>query len=286
MNKDIYEIKVRNVFGQTHPFKMEFDPNYESDRNIKRHLEERGMYEQDVSKILAATLKPGDIFLDVGANVGWFSLLASRLVSPTGKVVAFEPAKENINKLKYNLSLNDMSNVELIETAVSDKTEETSFYLNPYGNGGHALWDMQKGREDRQPSEVIPITTITLDDWFFGQTLKAPRVLKIDTEGHDCRVLMGAKRLLDTYRPPYVISELHPQGLSRFDDNQFGMTKFMHDCGYEMFLLSSNFPIPYLIPQNTLIQTKWAQNLLFASIQDVGELCPILEVAYAEKKPA
>ena len=86
-----------------------------------------GSYEAEVQELLALTIGPGGAAYDVGANVGFFTLLASRLAGPTGRVYAFEPVPENLRCLRRHLALNDVRNVEVVEAAVCDAADWLSF---------------------------------------------------------------------------------------------------------------------------------------------------------------
>jgi len=93
---------------------------------------------------MGALLQPGDLFIDVGAHIGYFSVLAASLVGKTGQVFSFEPIAENRKYLEHNIEINYLENVRIIPQVVSNRTGVTDFFFNIDNDGGHALWDISK----------------------------------------------------------------------------------------------------------------------------------------------
>ena len=140
-------------------FDMDLDPTNHSEDWILEHFRQGVCYEQEVSHVMMRMLRPGDFAIDVGANVGFFTLLMSKLVGPTGQVLAFEPGDNNLPKLKHNLALNHADNVKLIEQPLWCREEEINFYHNADSSGGNCLWDPglwwenKKSRESQERQE-------------------------------------------------------------------------------------------------------------------------------------
>lgn len=231
-------------------------------------------YEPEVTKLFKAILRPGDTCLDIGANTGWFTTLAAELVGPQGRVIAFEPAPENLENLRNNIYRGSFTNVTVVEAALSDSDGTANFYLNPYGDGGHALWDAQSHNQPYKKPTVIQVKQLKLDSWLGHY--QRPKLVKIDTEGCEQRILTGAKNLLEM-RPPYLIVELHTRGLAAFGDNESTLRHILHECGYSAFLLDVGFPIPVLCPPNTAIDTPYTHNILFTNPELLGLLYPRIE---------
>jgi len=235
-----------------------------------------------MSGLFASILRPGDIAIDVGANVGWFTVLSAALVGPEGKVFSFEPAKENQDVIEEHIKMNSLTNVELVKSAVSDKEGTQDFYLNPYGNGGHSFYNMQAGREDLKQPEVVQVNKVTLDKYLENTDWSKIRLMKIDTEGHDVRVLAGARNLLE-YHVPYIFSELHG-GIKMFNDTQLGFYSMMREYGYQPFLLFKEMALPVMLPPGAQIKSRCALNLLYATPENIAALCPVIEVSCGEEK--
>jgi FkbM family methyltransferase len=248
-------------------FKLTLSNKVESDCRIMEAIKAGQAYEMDVSRIFKKVLRPGDIAVDIGANVGWFSMLAASLVGPSGKVFSFEPSISNVTKLKANADLNNFKNIEIVGAAMSDGIRTAIFYLNPDGNGGHALWDMHINTKKK--SELVTIKTTTIDERFSSL---APRLIKIDTEGHENRVLAGATKVLKSGITPFIISELHGPGLSKFGDSQESLRALMESNGYSTFLLNPNWELPTFLPPKTKINSRYTQNFLFTPMSQMLEL--------------
>jgi len=230
-------------------------------------LQSRGSYEPEVSLFLMRVLRDGDLFVDIGAHVGYFSILASKLVGEKGQVVSFEPEEANFEHLQSNMALNNLSNITLFQRPVTEKIEMRTFYINSDGDGGHALWDPglfpgnERSKANPQPRNV---ETITLDAVLSDKVVKKlPKIIKIDTEGAEKNVLEGAQVILQEGRVPFVICELHEFGLRQFGTSQEELRSFMRDYGYETFLLPPTGGLPMLVPHGVQIQSKFILNMLF-----------------------
>jgi FkbM family methyltransferase len=153
-----------------------------------------GLYERDLQRTMAAIVRPGDVVFDVGANVGFFTLLASRLAGPGGRVVAIEPFARNLDFLRQHIALNQLANVVVVAQAVADQP----------GTGAFAPGrSPSMGRLD---ASGIPVAVTTLDALVASGTVPPPRVIKMDIEGAESRALSGARRTLADHRPIILLS--------------------------------------------------------------------------------
>lgn len=148
-----------------------------------------GFYEYEKQKLISREVRPGSVFWDVGANVGFYSLLASKLVG-WGKVFAFEPVPRNLAYLREHLALNRVANVQVLGIAVSDKngcanfeTEESGFMGHLSGEGG------------------IAVPTATLDSLVDDSAVLPPDYVKMDIEGAELMALRGANQTFHRFRP-------------------------------------------------------------------------------------
>jgi FkbM family methyltransferase len=162
-----------------------------------------GVFERAEQDVFARTVRPGDVVYDLGANVGFYTLLAAKLAGPTGRVVAFEPVPRNLGYLRRHLALNQCENVSVVAAAVSDRSGTARFRDGPAHTVG-ALARDERGYD---------VEVIALDDYCVGPTSHgstshgpAPRVIKIDVEGAEADVLRGATRVLREARPIVLLS--------------------------------------------------------------------------------
>lgn len=158
-----------------------------------------GIYEIQVQEEIIGSLKPGQVFYDLGANNGFFSLLGSKQVGSSGRVYAFEPFSTNGEKIRLLLEKNRLENVTLIPQAVSQGIGRADLFIGP-DPARPSLWT-QAGNLSES------VTTITLDA-FIGQN-RWPDLIKVDVEGAEDLVLKGAPHLLRSQQAPRWILEIH-----------------------------------------------------------------------------
>lgn len=165
----------------------------------------RGLVETSVQQAFVRSIAPGARVWDVGANLGFFSLLAARLTGPGGHVVAFEPVPGNAAAVRKNAELNGFGGiVEVREEAVSSHAGHAPLHVVADASWSHLA---DRG-EHRLTRETVEVPTVTLDELVASGTLAPPDLLKIDVEGSEVDVLRGARAVLAKHRP-VVVCELH-----------------------------------------------------------------------------
>lgn len=147
-----------------------------------------GTYEANKQALFARTVTHGSVVFDVGAHVGFYTLLASVLTGPSGRVFAFEPMPNNINHLRKHLRLNSVTNVTVIEKAVADAAGAATFTASNSNFEGHLLL----GGE-------LKVETVSLDELVERGVLPPPDFIKMDIEGAETQALNGARKLIAKY---------------------------------------------------------------------------------------
>jgi FkbM family methyltransferase len=258
-------------------FFLDLDDASPNEKTVADFARAGQMYEPDVSGLLSAVLRDGDTVLDVGANIGFFTVMAGRLAGPSGRIVAFEPDPANIERLRRQLEINELRNVTIVERPASDRAGEVAFYINRDNSGGNALWDpaLFPGNTLSQsgPAKRL-VQATTLDAEMKRLRLSAPKLLKIDTEGAEQKVLEGARGLLASGDLPFVVCELHTFGLSQMGASQDSLRALMEGYGYSTFALSWRKVLPKLIPAATAIESPYILNLLFCTPDMLGSYWP------------
>lgn len=155
-------------------------------------------WEPNETSIIFHNLKEGDVFIDVGANIGYYTLLASKKVGITGHVYSFEPETENYELLKQNIILNNLQNVTVEKKAVANKPGRMKLYLNPTNKGDHSL------RDDKMNRDYQEVDVISLDDYFKDKKIN---FIKIDVQGADVLVIKGAKGIMSNNPNILIVSE-------------------------------------------------------------------------------
>src|SRR6266436_8020007 len=166
-----------------------------------------GTWEPEVLRAVTATVNPGMTVIDIGAHIGYYTLLFAKCVGPDGRVAAFEPLPVNFELLKKNIQLNELTYVQAFSQAVFSRNEEIILTVPddlPH-SGDASAYHGGGGKQFRVPA-------IALDTFCDSASLR-PDILKLDVEGAEYDVLIGAERTIDRYRPKLLI-ELH-----HFDGN-------------------------------------------------------------------
>jgi FkbM family methyltransferase len=166
-----------------------------------------GTYELDLQAALADWVKPGWVAYDVGANIGYVTLMFSKLVGEKGQVFAFEALPENLTRLRNNLTLNQVQDrVRIIPAAVIDQVRSVQFLVGPSHGMGKVLGSA--GREDVDYQDKLDVAGISLDEFIFTQGNPPPQVIKIDIEGGEVLALPGMQRVITEFQPVFFL-ELH-----------------------------------------------------------------------------
>jgi FkbM family methyltransferase len=181
-----------------------------------------GQYESHLTAVFERYCTAGMTVVDVGANLGYYSLLASKLVGPSGRVVALEPNSENCRLLLSSLRLNGTSNVQLLPVA-ADTSTGWAYYSTHVGSNGGLIED---GELLSHPGSVVP--TFRLDDLVDGPV----GFLKMDVEGAEGRVVQGATRIIESDRP-IITTELKDEMLRRVSGTTVAdYLGYFEDLGY------------------------------------------------------
>jgi FkbM family methyltransferase len=197
----------------------------------------RGFFDWQNVVIAGALCTAGDTIVEVGANLGTETLLFSRIVGPTGRVVAFEPVPDNMATLRRQIALNRITNIDLRGCAVSDHAGKLRFVLGPSrdntGQGrlaGGAGDDGTGGARD-QVESVIEVETVVLDELHASGALPSPRLIAIDVQGAELLVLRGADRILRETRPA-VIFEVERELLAEHGLRPADLSAYLKERGY------------------------------------------------------
>lgn len=196
-----------------------------------------GSNELPVQQVLADHLRPGDVFYDVGANVGFFTILAARLVGPAGHVYAFEPLPDNVAVLRHNIALNAFANVTLIEAAVAARPGQGELMVAHY-SGGSALATL--GTPPPDMKERLPVTLVSLDDLRASGTIAQAKLVKVDVEGAELAVLQGMTEMFRAHRP-VIIYEIDDADAAAFQQKSRACAEFLREHGYQVTALAESY---------------------------------------------
>ena len=208
------------------PFVVFLDPR---DQVIAKKLILYGSFEAREIELLCSHVRPGDCALDVGANIGLYSLALSRAVGPTGHVIAVEPDPENLALLRRNLESNGCANVTVIGEALGDEAGTALLYETDQANRG-ALSTVDISGVGQQ--HALPVQ-MRRGDSLFAQIGRSPRVAKIDVEGTEPQVFAG----LGEFLPEVLLFEFVPEQLRAAGHDPVSFLHTLTAAGYTLALV-------------------------------------------------
>ena len=183
---------------------------------ISHYLRLHRVWQRQLSVFIETALNPGDLFVDVGANIGYFSMIGAMAVGPSGRVHAFEPDPDNFQLLNSNRQINNFENIICHQLALGRQTGESTLHLEPTNRGAHSLMS------GKSTGDSVPIKVRRLDEVLQDEPLP-PRLVKIDVQGLDLAVLDGMSGLLAKQSMrPVIVMEFSPLDIGE-DEEALGL---------------------------------------------------------------
>lgn len=197
----------------------------------------RGDSELSVQHVIANHLVPGSVFYDIGANVGFFTVLGARLVGTGGFVAALEPVPSAAALARRNCLLNGFTNVQVIERAASNVNGSGALVLARH-IGGAALSIVPRSED---ATSEIEVRTTTVDSLVAGSALVAPTLVKIDVEGAEAEVLDGMAETITRHRPT-IVCEIDDATREAFDAKYAACSERLRLLGYRVDDVPDAYP--------------------------------------------
>ena len=192
-------------------------------------------------------IRSGDAVIDVGANIGYFTILSSMLVGGEGRVFAFEPSLETRKRLQRNLELNNIQNVSVVPSAAWNENGTSKFNKHPTDRGGSSLREIE-GSLETEDVELIPVdSAINEEEW------SRVRLVKIDIEGAECHAVEGMGRLLDSNHDIAVITEMEDPKLRGFGRSASELLSLFEKKGFFAYRIPNSYDVTeYIRPHRKL----------------------------------
>lgn len=217
---------------------------YESDEYVSREILNTGNWEPFETELTRRLLAVFDLFIDLGANIGWYSALAQNVMAAGGQIHAFEPDPGNLSLLRENVAVRHPVRALLVQAAVSDTVGTAQLFQSPTNLGDHRLYASETDRA----AVTVPVTT--LDTYFGARTLPA-RLVKMDTQGSEPRIFRGAQRTLSPgdADSAYII-EFWPHGMANAGEDIAAYLDYLSQFPHSPFVIEGW--------NNCLRRTTWA----------------------------
>jgi len=214
-------MKMGTVSARVHGWRMQLDLG---------DLIHRGMYlgsfEMAETRWVRSTLKAGDTAIDIGANCGWYTSLFSQLCGANGRVIAVDANPHLSSRLQQCIQSNRIENVEVICAGASNCEGEIKLYIPPYGNEDATMAIVEGWTE-----VIVPL--VTLDRELMKRNVEKIRLVKIDVEGHELKVLQGMKSFLSAGRVEYLLMEFNDYWLRQQGTSQEELAAYCKSLGFE-----------------------------------------------------
>lgn len=227
---------------------------------IEKQLFFQGMQRGDLGVYfyIKKNLTKEKVFLDIGAAIGTFSLIAAKLAK---KVIAFEPLSFHYNRLKQNIELNKFDNIETYQFALGDSCRDVEICIPDSVNTGMSHIVSKTSENNLMKSNIQSIKMITLD--YFVKKYNVDRIdlIKMDVEGFELNILEGADKTIKKFKPE-IIMEVNSSHLNRFGKKLENLFNLVHVYKYEMFLLQHDCKTYKLLPVNSTDKLFGHQNVL------------------------
>jgi FkbM family methyltransferase len=191
----------------------------------------KGYYEPEIVRLFERFLKSGMTFVDIGAHVGQYTLIASKLVGPSGQVHAFEPDPQTYAWLDSNVKRNRLGNVVTNQLALAEGPGKLEFFLSKIGDVGSNSLRPPKNFSGRS----IEVRCLTLDEYLGSHGVRKVDFLKIDVEGAEVPALSGAKALLSGGERPLIIVEFEEQRQIAFKSSCARLAELLRQHGYTLY---------------------------------------------------
>ena len=226
----------------------------ESDVGIAEFVLTNGDYEEETRKVVMQTLKPGDVFFDLGANIGYFTVLAANQVGPTGRVIAFEPTPATRSYLDRNVQSNGVGGIVAVEAFAISERRGTAYF-----EVGHESECNSIATDGRSAAETIEVKTIGIDEYCEEKGLARVDMIKMDIEGQELKAIRSM--LATNQRNPQlqIIFEYNAEVVSRSGEGVAEFFDLLSSYGFCRFTALLPEPVDFKADANMGFLEKLAE---------------------------
>lgn len=189
-----------------------------------------GVYENFEAILFEKEIRQGMTVLDMGANLGYYTVMFAHLVGPNGKVIAFEPDSQSLEVLKKNIEINEFNNVSYVEKALSDHTGFVKLYISVENRGDNRIYDTKEGRD------WVEVEMVSLDD-YLSKDMKID-LIKMDVQGAEALILSGMEQTIKRLCPLTIFTEFWPKAITETGKSPEGFLQKLIDLGFSLYLIN------------------------------------------------
>lgn len=191
-----------------------------------------------LAQYLIKTLRKNDVFFDIGAHFGYFTLLVSEILEQTGNIISCEPSRNSFKILQKNVE--DLANIIILNNLISDKDEQHTFYefnnhFSEYSSIDIAQYQDQSWFQQNKPNKIL-IESYTIDALIVRHNM-IPTIIKVDVEGAEYRVIKGAMNLLNNHAPIIILEFI---ANSRSNENHLKAASLLHSWQYKSYSINTD----------------------------------------------
>jgi FkbM family methyltransferase len=235
------QVIARTKFGDI----LHIDPT----EIVGKYIYYFGIWEPCLSSWLLERLKPGDVFIDIGANIGYFSLLASRIVGPYGQVVAVEALPDIAQILSHNIKLNGAANVRFVNVAAWDKDDLLMFFTDSHLSAKSTC--LESHADKWELKHKCEVKAQPLSGILTQPEIQSARFVKIDVEGAEIEVISGMQRIMPLFNNDVeFIIEVNLNSLNSHSVAENYFLKWFADWGFHAYEMSNDYDIESCISKN------------------------------------
>ena len=237
-------IKDSPEFNLAHQFKQGFTSTSEgfdlwihpNDEILSRSIVYDKIWEPETTKLIKNIIHEGDVGIDLGANIGYFTMLMANLVGTSGKIFSFEPEPQNFEILQKNIKQNHLKNVVANQSAIGDMNGKIKLYLSNTNAGWHKVFPKQF--VDYEVSDKnIDVKICSLDKEFIDKKID---FIKMDIEGYEWNAIKGGKKILEENHDVKLIFEFFPMALRANNVKPDTVLTYLLDIGFHIYAIDEN----------------------------------------------
>lgn len=209
------------------------------DSGISKELALDRIREVESTKTIKKIIKEGDVVVDIGANIGYYLLMESKIVGKNGKIYGIEPVPSNVKIIEKNVKANNYKNIEIFQMAIGDKNGKTKINISRKSNWHSILYS-----DEIEATYSIDVDIITLDE--FLKKKEHPDFVRMDVEGYEYNIISGMRKTLKSKRPLKIFIELHPH-LMGTEKTSFILNELKNN-GFEITNISKSWTrVEYIV---------------------------------------